>query len=164
MERVRRVVDHLIMCLLIIQGIALVLIIGISVFFRYVIGAALSWPDEVSGIIFVWYTLLGIVVLVGSDSHIAFDSFEKYVPKSVGKAIKLLSQAIILLYGVIMVVYGWEYLQLFSDETSPAAGINLNWLKAAIPITGLLVVAYVSLNIIEALRNSSQKSLKEGEV
>jgi len=146
------------MSLLVLQGISLVLIIGVSVFFRYVVGTALSWPDELAGIIFVWYTLLGIVVLVGSESHIAFDLIEKCTPPFVGKAIKLLSQSIILLYGLLMTVYGWKYFQLFPGETSPAAGINLSWLKIAIPATGVLVVAYVTLNIIDVLKSFSQQT------
>jgi TRAP-type C4-dicarboxylate transport system permease small subunit len=105
----------------------------------------------VAGIIFVWYTLLGIVVLVGSDSHIAFDVLEKYAPAFIGKAIRALSQGIVILYGVVMTIYGWKYLQLFPGETSPAAGINLDWLKAAVPVTGVLVVIYVALNMIDAL-------------
>jgi TRAP-type C4-dicarboxylate transport system permease small subunit len=162
-ERARRFLNRLIMSVLILQGISLVLIIGISVFFRYVVGAALSWPDEVAGIIFVWYTLLGIVVLVGSESHIAFDLIGNYAPPFISKSIKLLSQCIILLYGAIMAVYGWKYFQLFPDETSPAAGIDLSYLKIAIPVTGVLVVAYVILNIINAFKRSSPLAAeKEG--
>ncbi len=163
MERARRFMNRLIMSVLIFQGISLVLIIGVSVFFRYVVGAALSWPGEVAGIIFVWYTLLGVVVLVGSESHIAFDLIGKYAPAFIDKFVKLLSQCIVLLYGVFMVVYGWKYLQLFPDETSPAAGINLSYLKVAIPVTGVLVVAYVSLNIVEVFKRSSRLAAeKEG--
>jgi TRAP-type C4-dicarboxylate transport system permease small subunit len=152
MGTIRRLIDRLIMLILVLQGIFLVLIIGVAVFYRYVIGAALSWPGEVAGIVFVWYTLLGIVILEGADSHIGFDFIEKHTPAIVGKAVRALSQAIVILYGVIMTVYGWKYLQLFPDETSPAAGINLNWLKSAVPITGVLIVVYVALKMADVLR------------
>lgn len=162
MDTVRKLIDQLIMVILVIQGIFLVFIIGVAVFYRYVLGSALSWPGEVAGIVFVWYTLLGTVVLVGSDSHIGFDFIEKYTPAIVGKAVRALSQTIIILYGVIMTIYGWKYMRLFPDETSPAAGISLNWLKSAVPVTGILIVAYLAFKAVDILRAHARGSGGKG--
>ena len=142
--------------ILVFEGISLVAIIGISVFFRYVLDSALSWPGEVAGIIFVWYTLLGMVVLVGDKSHIAFDLFEKCRLPIISKLVAWLSQLTIVVYGIIMTVYGWQYVQMFPDETSPAAGINLTWLKSAVPITGILVIIYVLFNMLDGFLDIAQ--------
>ncbi len=161
MQRIRRIIDQIILGILALQGMVLVGIICLAVFFRYVIGAALSWPEEVAGILFVWYTLLGVVALAGSNAHIAFDVIEQKAPRIVGFLIKVLSQTIIILYGLVMVVYGWKYLRAFPFETSPAAGINLVWLKSAIPLSGILIVIYVSLNLIEDCTKSTDGRTKE---
>lgn len=163
MGKIRKLLDRLITAILVLQGVSLIVIIGISVFYRYIIEAALSWPGEVAGIVFVWYTLLGIVLLSGSESHIAFDFIGKSAPRFVARSIKLLSQFIVLIYGIIMAVYGWKYLVLFPHETSPAAGINLTWLKIAIPATGVLLVFYVGLNIIDSFRQVAPDT-KKGDV
>lgn len=157
MGKIKKFLDMTLMAILVIQGFSLVFIITISVFYRYVLGSALSWPEELAGILFVWYTLLGIVVLVGSDSHIAFDLVEKYAPPIASKAVKLFSQLIVVLYGLIMIVYGWKYLQLFPHETSPAAGIDLKWVKISIPATGILLVIYVLMNIFNSEKNAGSK-------
>ncbi|PIE64923.1 MAG: hypothetical protein CSA26_06205 [Desulfobacterales bacterium] len=149
MQHIRKIIDHFITSILIIQGIALVAIICLAVFFRYVVGAALSWPEEVAGILFVWYTLLGIVFLVSSNSHIAFDILEKKAPPLIGIIINILSHLIIMAYAAVMVYYGWKYLKAFPYETSAAAGINLTWLKSAIPISGGLIISYILLNQIK---------------
>ena len=161
MERIRHFIDRLILGILALQGMVLVGIICLAVFFRYVVGAALSWPEEVAGILFVWYTLLGVVALASSNSHIAFDIIEQKAPRAVGLFIKTLSQVIIILYGLIMVVYGWKYLRAFPFETSPAAGINLVWLKSAIPLSGVLIVIYVSLDLIARFIPSDNGAQKE---
>jgi len=161
MERIRHFIDRLILGILALQGMVLVGIICLAVFFRYVVGAALSWPEEVAGILFVWYTLLGVVALASSNSHIAFDIIEQKAPRAVGLFIKTLSQVIIILYGLIMVVYGWKYLRAFPFETSPAAGINLVWLKSAIPLSGVLIVIYVSLDLIARFIPSDDGAQKE---
>ena len=161
MERIRHLIDRLILGILALQGMVLVGIICLAVFFRYVVGAALSWPEEVAGILFVWYTLLGVVALASSNSHIAFDIIEQKAPRAVGLFIKTLSQVIIILYGLIMVVYGWKYLRAFPFETSPAAGINLVWLKSAIPLSGVLIVIYVSLDLIALFIPSDDGAQRE---
>lgn len=161
MERIRCFIDRLIMAILVLQGILLVIIICLAVFFRYVVGAALSWPEEIAGILFVWYTLLGVVALVSSDSHIAFDMIDKYLSSVIGKIVRFLSQCIVLLYGSFMAVYGWKYLKAFPFETSPAAGINLSWLKTAIPFTGVLVVFYVLVNMMGKNRKANTDTAKE---
>jgi len=148
MQRVKDFLDRLIMAVLVTQGICLVLIIGVAVFFRYVMGSALSWPEEVAQIIFVWYTLLGVVVLVGSDSHIAFDFMEKSTPPAVSCLISIFSRLLVMLYGGIMAVYGWQYMMMFSDEVSPAAGINLCWLKISVPVAGVILIFFVCFNLI----------------
>lgn len=147
MTGIKNILDKLIMAVLVAQAFSLVLIISVAVFFRYVLGTALSWPEEVAGIIFVWYTLLGIVVLVGSESHIAFDFFEKNTHPAVGYIIRLISQLAVIVYGGVMAVYGWQYFNLFPGELSAAAGINLGWLKISVPVAGILLVVYIIFNI-----------------
>lgn len=150
MEKVKGFLDRFLMAVLVTQGVCLVLIIGIAVFFRYVMGAALSWPEEVAQIIFVWYTLLGVVLLVGSDSHIAFDFMEKSTPPVVSCLIRISSQVLIILYGGIMAVYGWKYMMMFPNEVSPAAGINLCWLKICVPVAGVILIFFVCFNLVSA--------------
>ena len=160
MAKVKYFLDRVLMSILVCQGIALVLIIGVSVFFRYVMGAALSWPEEVAQIIFVWYTLLGIVVLVGSDSHIAFDVISRVAPPAVAYLVRVFSQLLVIVYGLVMAVYGWKYLMMFPDEESPAAGINLSWLKISVPVAGVILIFFVCFNLISASRD---KAGRKGE-
>jgi len=148
MESVKNFLDRLLMAVLVTQGICLVLIIGVAVFFRYVMGAALSWPEEVAQIIFVWYTLLGVVVLVGEDSHIAFDFMEQNTPPVIRFLIRIFSRLLVMVYGGVMAVYGWQYMMMFPDEVSPAAGINLCWLKISVPVAGVILIFFVCFNLI----------------
>nr|WP_321399507.1 TRAP transporter small permease [uncultured Desulfobacter sp.] len=150
MERVKEFLDRFLMAVLVTQGICLVLIIGVAVFFRYVMGSALSWPEEVAQIIFVWYTLLGVVVLVGEDSHIAFDFMEQNTPPAVSFLIRIFSRLLVIVYGGVMAVYGWQYMMMFPDEVSPAAGINLCWLKISVPVAGVILIFFVCFNLITA--------------
>ena len=50
--------------------IGLVASLLISVFFRYVIGQALSWPEEISLILFTWLVLLAGSLGVHEGFHV----------------------------------------------------------------------------------------------
>jgi len=127
------------------------LLLGIEVFFRYVLESALSWPEEVAGMVFVWFTLVGTAYLVGENSHIAFSLISKRTPPWVGKVLGIFSQLIVIAYALIMVVPGAKYVRMFSFVTSPAANINLTWVNLAVPVSGGLIIFYALINIHQTL-------------
>ncbi len=127
------------------------MLLGIEVFFRYVLESALSWPEEVAGMVFVWFTLVGTAYLVGENSHIAFSLISKRTPPWVGKVLGIFSQLIVIAYALIMVVPGAKYVRMFSFVTSPAANINLTWVNLAVPVSGGLIIFYALINIHQTL-------------
>lgn len=140
-----------------LQGIVLVILIGMEVFFRYVVGRALSWPEEVAGIIFVWFTLLGITLLTRSGEHIEFNFLVTRVGPRAGKIFLIFTQTVIAAFSLLMIVYGYTYAMLFRFENTPAAGINILWLNLSLPICGLLILFYSQLNIINILKSPKGK-------
>ena len=148
-RQIEKYLCRLINYALILQGIGLVILIGLEVFFRYVIGNALSWPEEVAGIFFVWFTLLGVAVVVREDDHIAFDFLIKHTPPVVSKMIKLFCMLMIQVFAFVLVYHGYSYASMFSFETTPAARINLLWLTLSLPISGALIIFCSLLKIVE---------------
>ncbi len=151
MKRFKEAVDLLLRVFLVVLGGALLILLGIEVFFRYILESALSWPEEVAGMIFVWFTLVGTAYLVGENSHIAFSLISKRSPRWVGKVLGIFSQLVIIAYAVVMVVPGVQYVKMFSFVTSPAANINLTWVNMAVPVSGVLIVFYSLTNIYRTL-------------
>jgi TRAP-type transport system small permease protein len=155
-ERIEKLLLKAITFILVLQGIGLVALIGLEVVFRYIIGNALSWPEEVTGIIFVWFTLFGIALVMREDEHIAFDSLMRYSSPRVVKAVMIFSQVIISVYALFMVYYGYTYASMFTFEKTPAARINLLWLNLAVPLSGILLFFYSLLKMVEILKSSGK--------
>ncbi len=135
-----------------LQGLAIVILIGVEVFFRYIVGRALSWPEEVIGLIFVWFTLLGVVLLTHSGEHIEFSFLLSRFGPRVGKGFAIFIQASISLFAVLMIIYGYSYASMFQFERTPAVGINALWLNLSLPIGGLLILLCAQLNILKIFR------------
>jgi len=154
--RIEKLLLKVITFILVIQGIGLVALIGLEVVFRYIIGNALSWPEEVTGIIFVWFTLFGIALVMREDEHIAFDSLMRHSSPLVLKMVLIFSQLIIAVYAMFMVYYGSTYASMFTFEKTPAARINLLWLNLAVPISGILLFFYSLLKIVEISKSSGR--------
>ncbi|MCF8106707.1 MAG: TRAP transporter small permease [Desulfohalobiaceae bacterium] len=140
--------SRLLTFILVLQGATLVLLIGTEVFFRYILQSALSWPEEVAGIVFVWFTLLGVVLGLREDSHIAFDLVTKRSPPLIRKGIHIFALILAGIYGFFMVYYGYNYALMFSFETTPAAEINTMWINFALPVSGGLIILYSLFKII----------------
>lgn len=130
---------------------ALVILIGIEVFFRYVVGNALSWPEEVCGFIFVWATMIGAVLCAKADSHAAVTVVLNLFPVRLRKLIRISLQIIVLVYGYLMITQGVKIMSLFGFEKSPAAGISLVWEYSSIPVAGVFLIFYASLKIFATL-------------
>jgi len=137
--------------LVFVQGMGLVILIGIEVLFRYALANALSWPEEVAGILFTWFTLIGTVLVTRSGEHIEFSSLLVRLPPGVNKALGVFNQLIIGAFAVFMVIYGYNYAMMFTFEKTPAAGINLLWLNFALPVNGLLILLYALWNILKII-------------
>ncbi len=151
-DRIEKGIFRIVNFFLVLQGVGLVILIGLEVFFRYVIGKALSWPEEVALILFVWFTLLGIVSGVREDGHIAFSYLTRHTPPLVGKIIELSCMLMIQVYAFFMIYYGYAYADLFAYETTSAARINLLWLNVSLPICGLLIFFFTSLRIVRMFK------------
>ena len=134
-----------------VQGMGLVILIGIEVLFRYALANALSWPEEVAGILFTWFTLIGTVLVTRSGEHIEFSSLLERLPPGVNKALGVFNQLIIGAFAMFMVIYGYNYAMMFTFEKTPAAGINLLWLNFDLPVNGLLILLYALWNILKII-------------
>jgi TRAP-type C4-dicarboxylate transport system permease small subunit len=155
-ERIEKLLLKVLTFILILQGIGLVVLIGLEVFFRYIIGSALSWPEEVAGIVFVWFTLFGIALVMREDEHIAFDSLMRHSSPRVVKTVMTFCQLIIAAYALLMIYYGYTYASMFTFEKTPAARINLLWLNLAVPFSGTLLFLYSLLKILEISKPSGK--------
>ena len=56
--------------LMLILGILLIICLLVAVFFRYVVGYALSWPEELSMLLFTWIVFLAGSLGVREEFHV----------------------------------------------------------------------------------------------
>lgn len=123
--------------MLVAAGIA-----SLQVFCRYVLDAALAWPEEVSIWAFSWGVFIGMAVLVGRKGHIAIDILSRLLPARIERLHALFVRVVIAAASVILVVHGYDYM-MRTMAVSPAMQWPIRYLFLAVPVGGILNLLYL---------------------
>ncbi|MCK6211483.1 TRAP transporter large permease subunit [Georgenia sp. EYE_87] len=128
-----RVIDSVTALLL----IAMVTLSIVQVFMRYVLGAPLAWPEEMSRWAFLWLVMLGCVTVTRTGSHIRMSMFVHLLPVRARPYTDLLG---IALSAASLALIGYLGIGLLGETTglSISGGVSYRWLYLALPVGAFL--------------------------
>ena len=135
-----RLVDRLLKAVISAMIGVMLAVIVLQVFCRYVLNAALSWPEELSRYLQIWVGLLAAIYAYHEGSHVGVTFLLDKFPKAVVKVIVAVSHA---LMGVFLCVIGWQgagLLEKFVDLRSGALRIPMVLVYAAVPVSAFLML------------------------
>lgn len=112
----------------------IVIIVFANVFMRYVLNTGLTWSDEVSIDLFIWFIFLG-GILAGLDGmHLKVDVFTDRMPHKMQRVCKVLSYIFILLSMLILFVGGISQIEVTQNNISSATGLSAAYITAAMVV------------------------------
>ncbi|MGL4325518.1 MAG: TRAP transporter small permease [Beijerinckiaceae bacterium] len=139
--------------------LAIVLITIVSVWYRYVLNAPLSWTEQVSRILFVWSVFAGAAVLYRHVLHIVIDMFVMMMPENAQRILFWINHALMLLTSVLIFWFGLKLSIDTWDQTFGALEITPASFYAAAPFCGALMLAFWLEKTLDP-----SKRLPQGEV
>ncbi|MGH2316406.1 TRAP transporter small permease [Planococcus sp. SE5232] len=142
LKMVKTFLDRLLLGSALTMLLAMVVIIIVQVFSRQVLNYTPSWSEEVSKLLFVWVSFLGIAYGFKEKLHIALGIVVNQLPETVQHAFDYLSKVLIIGFGVIMIYYGWQFTVLMGNSSMPGTGWPSSVLYSAIPVSGFFVTFY----------------------
>lgn len=86
----------------------MVIVILVQVFFRYVLGSALAWPEETSRFLMLWSTGLMAPTAFRRGGFVAIDMILRLLPRQVATLISLLLLSLAALVLWIALGIGWS--------------------------------------------------------
>lgn len=130
---------------------------------RYLLGSPSSWTEELARFILIWVGLLGAAYVVGQKKHLAITLLPSKLSKI--KRLKLERLIALLIIGfafVAFVIGGMNlvYMTFELEQNSPALGIPLGVIYSVVPLSGLIIIAYKFLDLIE-LRTQLSKLVNQ---
>lgn len=119
---------------------------------RYVFNNAPSWSEEMVRFLFIWCTFIAAAIGIREHIHIGVDVFVKLLPQKLISVTELLVNLGIIVFSIFIIKYGWITTLMIRGQLSPALGIPMNWIYLSVPVMGLLLLFYCSLEILTALK------------
>jgi TRAP-type C4-dicarboxylate transport system permease small subunit len=153
LEHVNRAVYYILGLLLAVISTVVLLQVGV----RFVLTAAginiaAPWTEELARYLLVWMIFLGAGVGCRRMQLIALTFVINWLPARLGSAARLLALCLCLWLFGILLVYGWQFVQLIGrSEMSPVMQISKSWVYWAMPIGAALMIINTLAFIAEAL-------------
>lgn len=135
----------------------------LGVFFRYVVGRALTWTEEVGTLSLVYLTFIGGAVGITRGAHFSIHVLTERLSPALQRRCRLIVALFIIAFGLLLVPTGLNLVRTNSGSETPALGLNLGVLYASTVIGGLLTVCYGGALLLDILRGRLPAQTVEAE-
>ncbi len=161
--RAKKTTDKFLELALIILMGANVLNVLWQVFTRFVLRDPSSFTEELARYLLIWVGLLGASYAAGKKMHLAIDVVLQTLKNTRKIWAEIGIQAFIFLFSFFVMVIGGLRLvtiTLTLNQISAALQIKLGYVYLVIPLSGLLIMFYAFVFIVEKFQAFSGKQLE----
>ncbi|RLB01211.1 MAG: TRAP transporter small permease [Deltaproteobacteria bacterium] len=128
--------------MVVLLAVALILCLLIAIFFRYVVGQALSWPEELSMLLFAWLVLLASSLGVREGFHVRLTVIFNRFPPLLRKEMSYSIISLIIAFGAVLFWSGQDLVVRTSGNLSATLGYPLEIINSSAPVCGVLIVIH----------------------
>jgi TRAP-type C4-dicarboxylate transport system permease small subunit len=128
-----------------------------QVVMRYAFNSAPSWSEELVRFLFIWCSFVAAAIGVREHIHIGVDVFVNLLPKKLIPLTEIVVNLGIMVFSVYMIYYGWDVTVMTQRQPSPALGLPMSWVYLSVPVMGLLLLFYCSLEIFSAWKRLAEE-------
>jgi TRAP-type C4-dicarboxylate transport system permease small subunit len=128
-----------------LAGLGLVLMtafVAWQVFGRYVLNQSPNWTELSSVMLMSWFIFLGAAVGIRENYHLGFDVLIYVLPLRGKRALRMISDFVILAFGIGMIWYGGQLVALTWSSVLPSLGISGAFDYFPVVGGGVLVVLF----------------------
>jgi len=122
--------------------VSLVTILGLQVFFRYILRIGLSWSEELSRFSFIWFVYISGSLAAQKGTHIRVSAGVELLPENVRKYVWFLADLVWLIFNGFIVVSGlWLVKSMFAYPMySSSLYLSMAYIYLIIPVAHVLMI------------------------
>lgn len=147
-KRIALAIDSLFENFALVAIASMAIIVAIQVITRKLFNFVFFWSEEITLLLMVWFSFMGIAIGFREKLHLAMDSFTNLLPKRINKVLDKVIQVCIFAFGFYLVKNGWEFTVLMNESTLPATKLPNSIMYLVMPITGVMICVYTFLQLI----------------
>ncbi|MED4128698.1 TRAP transporter small permease [Shouchella miscanthi] len=141
-------VDTLLAYVSIALFLSLLLIVVIQIVSRY-FPFDFIWTEELSRYLFVYSMVTAAPLALRKQEFIRIDMLILALPEKVQKIYEGIIALVILLFSIVLFIYGIHLTQLGADFYAPTLGIPMTYAYSAVPLLGLLFMIYSVVYVVD---------------
>lgn len=160
MKRLTAVITRVLEVWLIMMMSVMVLDVLWQVFTRFVLKNPSSFTEELAGFLLIWIGLLGAVYALHKRSHLGIDIITRGLSRARKRLAELFINTVVILFAFFVMVIGGirlVSLTLTLEQISPAMSIPMGYIYLVLPLSGILIIHYSTVFIIEAVSSGSDE-------
>ena len=134
----------------------LAVVVPVGVFFRYVLGSALAWTDELGAFLLAWITYLGGVVALHRGSHLGFENLVERLPAAWRTAARAAMDLVLAAFFLILLVYGLQIAMELAGQLAISMPLSIGLVYGVMPFSALLMLVV----LVHRYAGAAQKALR----
>ncbi|MFM9277531.1 TRAP transporter small permease [Paenibacillus jiagnxiensis] len=132
-----------------VSAVALMtLIVTMQVFTRKLFGFVFFWSEELTLLLLIWFSFLGIAIGFREKLHLAMDTISNRLSRSANRLLDIVIGLSTFAFGLYLIKYGWDFTKLMHPNRMSATEWPSSVMYVVMPITGVLVCIYALLQLL----------------
>lgn len=156
-ERLNRVLE---ITLVVLMSVLVIDVLW-QVFSRYLLSSPSSFTDELAGYLLIWVGVLGGAYVAGRREHLAIDIMVQRSGPKRRRRLQMIIYLSIFFFALFVMVIGGVvlmYTRFVLGVRSAALQLPLGYVYIVLPISGLIIMYYEVLHIMELRKSSTGKT------
>ncbi|MFJ7970263.1 TRAP transporter small permease [Psychrobacillus sp. NPDC096389] len=162
MGKVKNIMDKVLSAACAVLLSFMTLLATYQVISRYVFSSPSTMSEDLLSYSFVWVSLLGTALVFGQKDHMKLTIFSDRLKGINQFFLSIFTELLIMSIAIIVFLFGGtQVVGVGAIQISPTLNISMEWIYIVLPISGVLIVVYNFINIIQLIQQF-KVSKKEG--
>ncbi|MFB5675216.1 TRAP transporter small permease [Paenibacillus terreus] len=132
-----------------VSAVALMtLIVTVQVITRKLFGFVFFWSEELTLLLLIWFSFLGIAIGFREKLHLAMDVISSKLSRGANRVLDIVIGLSTFAFGLYLIKYGWDFTKLMHPNRMSATEWPSSVMYVVMPITGVLVCIYSLLQLL----------------
>ena len=129
---------------------------------RFVFNSPSTVSEELLTYSFAWMALLSSALVFGKRAHMRMGYWADKLTGTKKKVLELVIELIVLIFAASVMVYGGStIMKLTMTQKTASLGIPMGIIYTVVPLSGIVIVIYAILNMIELFKGNLDQPVAE---
>ncbi len=146
----KRKLDKALGSVLVFLMISIVVAVLWQVFSRYVLQSASSYTEEIARFLLIWIGILGAAYASGQQDHLAINILPPKLDEKNRIKLRVFINILVIAFSMLALIVGGGnlvYVNFELGQSSAALGIPLGYVYLVLPLSGILIIIYKSIEL-----------------